>query len=207
MAPFVRQTAFSINEHMSSKVKPRRRAAAPAPIALGRQVRRLRRRLGTSLRGFAEKTGFSPSFISQLENGAVSPSLGSLEKIADALGVTLRDFFVPPREARTLVIRRDERQHVTSAWSQARIEALGVAGQRLAAMMVVLEPGGHSGKHPRPQPREQFAFVAEGQVVLTLGGETHQLRDGDSAVIPAGADRLWVNDSPKRCRIVVVSAL
>jgi transcriptional regulator with XRE-family HTH domain len=179
----------------------------PAPVALGAQVRRLRRKLGISLRGFAEKTGFSPSFISQLENGTVSPSLASLEKIADALGVALRDFFVPPRDDRALIIRRDERQHVTSAWSHARIEALGVAGQRLAAMMVVLEPDGHSGKHPRPQPREEFAFVAEGQVSLTLGEEQHLLRDGDSAVIPAGADRLWVNTSAKRCRILLVSAL
>jgi quercetin dioxygenase-like cupin family protein len=176
-------------------------------VELGAQVRRLRRKLGVSLRGFAETTGFSPSFISQLENGAVSPSLASLEKIADALGVALRYFFVPPHDDRALIIRSNERQHVTSAWSHARIEALGVAGQRLAAMMVVLEPDGHSGKHARPQPREQFAFVTEGDVTLTLGEEQHRLREGDSAIIPAGADRLWVNESAKRCRILLVSSL
>jgi transcriptional regulator with XRE-family HTH domain len=43
-----------------------------------------------SLRGLAEKTNFSPSFISQVENGQAPPSISSMERIALALGVLLR---------------------------------------------------------------------------------------------------------------------
>jgi len=51
-----------------------------------------------SLRSLASRTDFSPSFISQVENGVVSPSIASMEKIAGALGVTLGEFFAAAAE-------------------------------------------------------------------------------------------------------------
>ena len=60
---------------------------------VGKVIRRLRDRTGLSVRGLASKSGFSPSFISQVELGQASPSIASLEKIASALDVTLGEFF------------------------------------------------------------------------------------------------------------------
>lgn len=178
-----------------------------APVALGSRVRQLRAKTGLSVRAFAEATDFSASFISQLETGVVSPSLGSLEKIAEALGVTLRDLFVDAEEGRTLIVRRDERPHASSSWSRAHIEAVGIAGQKLAALLITLEPEGRSGKRPRAQPKEEFGFVMEGEVRLTLGEDEHKLRKGDSAVLPAGVPRLWVNAISREARVLIVSAL
>ncbi len=45
-----------------------------------------------SVRMLAKQAGFSPSFMSQVENGQVSPSISSMEKIAAAVGVTLGAF-------------------------------------------------------------------------------------------------------------------
>jgi quercetin dioxygenase-like cupin family protein len=145
--------------------------------------------------------------MSQVENGAVSPSLSSLEKIAQALETTVRDFFASPGDDQALVVRRAERRHMASGWSRARLEALGIAGQKLMAMMVTLEAGGQSAKRPVAQPREEFAFVTEGNALLTLGDESFKLAKGDSVVIPAGVERLWVNEGRKLCLILLVSAL
>lgn len=191
----------------------RRAAALPKeaptrpPVSLGTRVRRLRTAIGLSVRAFAAATGFSASFISQLETGVVSPSLGSLEKIAEALGVTLTDLFVDPQEPGALIVRGHERPHADSSWSRARIEALGVAGRKLAAMLITLEPEGRSGKRPHARPKEEFAFVLDGDVWLTLGEDQHRLRKGDSAVLPAGAPRLWVNPTRRKARVIIVSSL
>jgi len=69
-----------------------------------------------SLRSLATRTDFSPSFISQLENGQVSPSIHSMEKIANTLGVTLGAFFaaIGPGEG-GLVLRRTEREPIPSS--------------------------------------------------------------------------------------------
>ena len=182
-----------------------RRVAAGA-VDLGVQVRRLRTNLGLSVRELAEHTAFSPSFISQLENGTVSPSLGSLERIAEALGVGLRDLFDSPAERRNLVVRREERAHTTSTWSRARLEAVSVAGHKLAALFIVLERNGRSGKRARAQGREEFAFVTQGEIVLTLDDQRHLLRAEDAAVIPAGVRRLWTNESGRQASVLIVSA-
>lgn len=182
------------------------RRATSGAVELGARVRHLRTNLGLSVRELAEQTSFSPSFISQLENGAVSPSLGSLEKIGEALGVGLRDLFDAPAERRNLIVRREERAHTTSTWSRARLEAVSMAGQRMAAILIVLERDGRSGKRPRAQAREEFAFVTKGEIVLTLDDQRHVLRAEDAAVIPAGVRRLWTNESSKQASVLIVSA-
>ena len=65
----------------------------PQGVKIGGRVRQLRAEHGLSLRALAARTGFSPSFISQLEADLVAPSIPSLEKIARVLGVTLTQFF------------------------------------------------------------------------------------------------------------------
>jgi transcriptional regulator with XRE-family HTH domain len=140
----------------------------------GELVRRLRTQAGMSLRALAAQTGFSPSFMSQVENGQVSPSISSMEKIATALGVTLGDFFAAATEGEGgLIVRVADRQALSSGWSAAEIEALSVPGPRarLEALLITLRPGGRSGKHPYAHDREEFAFVAQGEVMLTLGGD------------------------------------
>jgi transcriptional regulator with XRE-family HTH domain len=184
-----------------------RRATGRTDALLGRRVRELRLKAGLSLRALAQATDFSPSFVSQLEHGTVSPSLGSLERLVEVLGVALRDLFV--REDRPLspIMPRASRPRVTSAWSKARIEVLAGAGERLAALIIVLKPDGRSGKRPRAQVKEEFAFVLAGEVILTLGDKEHELKKGDSATLPAGTPRLWVNATTREARVLLVSAL
>jgi transcriptional regulator with XRE-family HTH domain len=166
--------------------------------AVGNLVRRLRTQSGISVRALARQTGFSASFMSQVENGQVSPSIDSMERIAAALGVGLGEFFAAASDgAGGLVVRAASRQTLGSRWSNAEIEALIASGSmaRLEAILIALRPGGRSGKHPYPHPREEFAFVLQGGVILVLGPEEHRLRRGDSATILPGELRLWRNES------------
>ncbi|OFV89369.1 MAG: hypothetical protein A2V74_06150 [Acidobacteria bacterium RBG_16_70_10] len=176
--------------------------------AVGDRVRRLRTDRGLSLRGLAAATGFSPSFISQLEHGQVSPSIASMEKIALALEVTIGGFFAAAADADGgLVVKAGERARMSSSWSKAAVDALSPMGgrRRLDPVLITLEPGGRSGKHPYPHPREEFAYVLEGVVTLTLGPEEHRLRRGDSATILPGELRLWENRGRNVARVLLVS--
>jgi HTH-type transcriptional regulator/antitoxin HipB len=56
---------------------------------LGERVRQLRESEGLSQRELAERIGSTQPAIARLEAGGVTPSLGTLERIADALGTTL----------------------------------------------------------------------------------------------------------------------
>jgi len=175
--------------------------------AVGELVRRLREQRGLTLRSFGAATDFSPSFLSQLENGLVSPSISSMERIASALGVTLGEFFGSLGASESgVVVRGDSRVQFPSGWSQATVEALSPMqrGRLVEPMLVTLQPGGRSSKHPTAKPREEFAYVLEGEVELTLGPDTFELRAGDSVTILRGELRRWRNDSGSSARILVV---
>ncbi|HHY17214.1 MAG TPA: helix-turn-helix transcriptional regulator, partial [Firmicutes bacterium] len=50
-------------------------------MSIGDRVRRIRQTQGLSMRGLAQKVGVSPSLISQIERGQVSPSFSTLKSL------------------------------------------------------------------------------------------------------------------------------
>src|SRR5688500_12228379 len=60
---------------------------------LGHALRQRRASQHLSLRTLAQRTGYSPSFLSQVENGQSSPSLTSIARITEELHVPLWEFF------------------------------------------------------------------------------------------------------------------
>jgi transcriptional regulator with XRE-family HTH domain len=181
---------------------------ATSERTVGEAIRERRENQRMSVRTLASKAGFSPSFISQLENSQASPSINSLERIADCLGLTLGAFFnaLEPREA--AVTRASERRQLTSGWSKAKIESLGHGAAALAMepVLVTLAIGGSSGKAAAPPAHEEFVFVLDGEVTLTLAANDFVLRTGDAASIPTGQLRKFRNRGVCPARIIIVSA-
>lgn len=65
-------------------------------VRLAMEVRALREQRGLSQRELAERLGTTQSAVARLEAGHVSPSLPTLDKVADALGVELVVTLVDP---------------------------------------------------------------------------------------------------------------
>jgi transcriptional regulator with XRE-family HTH domain len=174
---------------------------------VGERIRQLRTGCGLSVRTLAATTGFSPSFISQVEHGQVSPSIASLERIAAALGVTLGGFFTPSAPGPAAVVRATERQEITSSWSRGTIEALGPTGGRrmLEPILITLLPAGRSGNRLHAALGEQFAFVCDGEVTLTLPESTYVLRSGDAVSIVTATPHQWENTTASPARVLIVS--
>lgn len=181
-----------------------------ADIKLGSTVRRLREAKGLSLRAIADQSGFSASFISQVENDQASPSIASLERIAGAFGLTLAGFF-QQLDGRDPAARVDEPEAgVTfrSEWSKAHITYLssGHPGTKILPLVVTLDPEGSSGSRPFPAPSEEFALVLEGPVVLTTHRGEQVLETGQAMTIQAGEPRRWHNASSGPVRFLIVAA-
>jgi transcriptional regulator with XRE-family HTH domain len=183
---------------------------AVEPRVIGEHIRRLRLEHGLSVRAFAAQTGFSASFISQLENGQVTPSLGSLQKIAETLKVTLGEFFAATagEAEEDLIVHAVERRRLDSTWTDAHLEALGsmTRSRRLEPVLAIFGPGGKSGKRVHSHSREEFAFVLKGRVTLTLGDEESELREGDAVTLPARAPHRWENRGKETVEVLMVSS-
>ena len=180
------------------------------PRIIGEHIRRLRSRRHVSVRAFAAQTGFSPRFISQLENGLVSPSLGSLQKIAETLGVTLGEFFAAAASGseEDLIVRLSDRRRMDSTWTDVHLEALGsmTRSQKLEPVLAIFGVGGRSGKQLHSHSREEFAFVLRGRVTLTLGGEENELKPGDAVTLPAHSPHRWENRGQETVEVLMVAS-
>jgi transcriptional regulator with XRE-family HTH domain len=172
---------------------------------LGSSLRYLREQHGMSLRALAERVDFSASFLSQIENGQCSPSISSMEKIANALGVTLGQFFLSANQQVVNIVRASDRAHMALDWSRAEIASLGSLSNASRASMLIIKPGGLTGKHATPSISDEFAIVFEGKVVLKLTESEQVLERGDSVTIVAGTGRQWRNESDALAEILVIS--
>ncbi len=61
---------------------------------IGKRVLALRRQLGISQTQLAEKAGLANSTLCDIEKGRMTPSIKSLKKLADALGVPVADLLL-----------------------------------------------------------------------------------------------------------------
>ncbi len=176
-------------------------------VTVGERIRQLRLGLVLSVRTLAATTGCSPSLITQAERRRVTPSVGSLERIAMALGVSLGTLFAEPEPPPSQPVRAHARCHVVSTWSPVSIEALrptdGVG--TLEPLLITMATGGGSGTFPTAPVGEKFAFVLQGEVTPTLGDEAHRLGPGDAITFAAAVPHQLENTSPAPEHVLAVS--
>ncbi|MEO0661264.1 MAG: helix-turn-helix domain-containing protein [Planctomycetota bacterium] len=177
--------------------------AAVPPDALGHRIKRLRESQGLSIREIAERAGLSKNSIVRLEQGRGSQPVTVLKVCAvlgvhvdrlvrgdsagEAAAVHTRDddrWFdgadmgsgpllgragpLPPRE-RSRAVARGARIPVNLL--QSRLEG----GRVLPSLLEV-----HAASPTRSHVGEEFVYVLEGTLVLSIGSVQHRLRAGES---------------------------
>ena len=77
----------------SKRTSRSRHRDRPDPLAarIGLRIRHLRTEAAFAFDAFVEETGLGRGYISELERGLVVPGVGTLARVAGALGVTLAD--------------------------------------------------------------------------------------------------------------------
>jgi len=167
--------------------------------AVGRAVRRVRTSLGWSMRDAAAKAGMSQPFLSDLENGRATPSITTLYRLSDTLGVAPQDL-LPPMAADAVVVRAGGGLTInpvddTPGGAVSRLVA-GGPGRIVEARRYSLSPGQPVGDWFE-HDGEDLLFVVEGVVWVELGGA----RDVREERLAAG-DTLWHESQvPHRWRV------
>jgi transcriptional regulator with XRE-family HTH domain len=70
---------------------------------IGQRIRQLRESRAMTQSQLQARSRVSRSYLSRIESGQMTPSLGTLEKISEALGVGLNRFFIPESNGETLL--------------------------------------------------------------------------------------------------------
>jgi transcriptional regulator with XRE-family HTH domain len=174
--------------------------------AVAARVRALRGARGWSLDELAGRSGVSKGMLVQVEAARTNPSVGTLCRIADAIGVTIGSLLEPAHE-RTVHITEPNAAPVL--WHGAR----GGRGRLLGGLNEPsfvelweweLAPGDrhHSTDHP-PGTRE-LLHVLDGRAVVTVDGDDHTVRSGQTIEFAADRAHGYRNDGTAAARLVMV---
>jgi len=159
----------------------------PTEVQVGERIKKIREKKKLSLQQVAEKSGYSPAVISQVENHMVSPSLGTLIKLSGALGVPMGAFFEDQLEASYAVVRKQDRRNVSRVASKEGVNygykyqslAYNKAPRHMEPFLVTLEEATIKNHALSSHDGEEFINVVEGSVKVTLGKEVETLQQGD----------------------------
>ena len=157
-------------------------------IRVGERIKSLREIRGLSLKEVADRTGFSTALLSQMENHLVSPSLGTIIKLAKTFGIQVGDFFGETRREPFTIVRKDERKRVSRFASKDGVaygysyESLGFdkKDRHMEPFIITLEPATLKSSKTSTHDGEEFIFVLEGAMEVILGDHRDILYPGDS---------------------------
>jgi transcriptional regulator with XRE-family HTH domain len=179
---------------------------AEAPADPGGAVRALREQRGLTIASLARQVGISAAAISQIESGAVQPSVMTLRKLAAALAVPVFRFFLPPGTAAASVVRRSERKTLGLARTGAHYELLTPSLQgQLEVMEISMDPGQSSAPEPISHPGEECLVITSGHGELELGDDVIDMQTGDAATFPGSIPHRLRNTG--RGRLTAISAI
>ncbi len=172
---------------------------------VGARVRSLRRERGLTIEQLAVATGLTKGFISQLERDRTAPSLSSIARICDALGVRLSHIF--ESEPAPALVRRQERPRVETRSATESHLLSSRDEERFQAIESEIAPGAGAGDVLSSLPGEvEFVYVLEGSLELQVADETHVLEAGDTLTYPLTKPHTWRNASKtKPLRVLWVS--
>jgi len=155
---------------------------------IGKNQKILRQALGLSQKSLAAASGLSPTLISRIESGLVMPSISTLQGIADSLKTDISHFF-KKEEAREYVITRKggrktsyaKRGPKGKATYGLELLAEGMENPFMEPCIVTELAGDDDEFQLAKHDGQEFVYVLEGKLELTLGEKKFVLNEGDAA--------------------------
>lgn len=180
-------TSLSQNPHALRETREKN-----LEVAIGRQVRELRRRQRLTGSDLAGQAGLSVGMLSKIENGVISPSLTTLQTLANALRVPLVQLFSGYEEPRGAMHVKsgaavEVEREGTRAGHQYRL--LGHIGSNDTGVVVepyLIELNHQSDRFPTFQHEGmELLYMLSGQLGYRHGDRIYHLEPGDSLLFDA----------------------
>ena len=139
----------------------------------------LRVQSGMTLEQLASDSGLTRSYLSKLERGLSSPSIGSAIKIAKALGTTLDRFYGQPDDHDPVTIVRAKNGKPGDVDTHLSLVA-GLAPERtMRAFIVRPTKTAKRGRIMSHHEGEEILFILTGRIELVIGMRNETLNPGD----------------------------
>lgn len=173
--------------------------------SVGQRLREIRVVRGLSMRALAELSGLNINTLSLIENEHTSPSVSTLQQLAQSLQVSITEFFQTNHGSKKLVHQKQgDRPSVAFEHSTMEDLACGMPRFGPEPIIVTLEPKADSGKKPIVHTGREFVYCLDGHITYTVDNENYLLESGDSLIFEAYLPHQWKNIDPTPSRALLV---
>jgi transcriptional regulator with XRE-family HTH domain len=168
--------------------------------AIGARVRSQRQMYDWTLDELAQRSGVSRRMLVNVEQGTTNPSIATLLRLSDSLGIGL-PALVDAGTGQAMRVRRST--EMTPMWtSPSGGRALMVAGTQAPDVVELwdwtLGPGDIHTSEPHVRGTRELIAVLQGSLRLRVGDREELLKAGDSATFDADTDHAYLNPSKQR---------
>jgi transcriptional regulator with XRE-family HTH domain len=173
--------------------------------SMATNLRRLRADRGLTLDGLAERAEVSKNTVIQVEQGRANPSIATLCRLADALGVGVASLIAAPASPRVTVRRAADTPALwTSDAGSRALFCLGTDPPQIVELWDwTIAPGDGFDGEAHPVGTVEMLLVLAGAVSVRVGSGEHRLEVGDSVLFDAEVPHRYANAGEDECRFVL----
>jgi transcriptional regulator with XRE-family HTH domain len=178
---------------------------------LGERIRDLRVSRSLGLVELGKLTGLSASFLSQLENGRVIPTLRNLARIALVFQKDLTFFFAPRSPIVFRTLRKEDRIPITRNLKQSSrfvSESLSslFPNRHIVPCLAEFHPNGAECEFtPKVFFGKEFLYLIEGSLEILFTNQRHLLEASDICWIDARTPRQYLCLGDRTAKAMIVT--
>ncbi len=179
--------------------------AAALAAVIGARVKTERQTRGWTLDQLAQTASVSRRMVVNVEQGEVNPSVGTLLRLSEALGVGLPALVEPPEPQTLKVTRRGEGAALWtgSAGGQGILVAGTAAPDVVELWDWTLAAGeSHTSEAHTPGTRE-LVHVLQGAIIIETAGQSVTLHTGDAVAFAGDTDHSYTNNGKRTARFAL----
>lgn len=166
----------------------------------------IRRERGLSLAKVAEGTNISQSFLSLVETGQTDITIGRLIRLVAFYDLHVSDLLPPSTTSDPIVVRKDERQHISSPAEGIDVYLLtsDTSSRTMMPIFAIFEPGGGLVEYAE-HDGEEFVHVLKGSIRAEIEGhEPIILRKDDNVHFRADRRHSYMNPGKSTAILLAV---
>lgn len=168
------------------------------------RLQQVRKIYGLSQRELAKRAGVTNSSVSMIEQGRVSPSLSSLEKLLKGIPMNLKDFFSIDLDDTTLCFFRGYQMF---SYSEQQVDYYRLAedkdDNRSQLSYEVYSPGSDTGEAMLVDRGRSSGFVVKGKLDVIINSQSEVLEAGDGFIVEIGHPYRFRNTSDDKAILVI----
>jgi transcriptional regulator with XRE-family HTH domain len=173
--------------------------------SVARNVRAARTAAGLSLDALAARAEVSKGALVALEAGRANPNLVTLVRLADALGRSVSSLLDDDHDDLTILVDNDQ---VAPLWigpsgGSARLLLTNPRPAPVEVWRWRLYPGERYDSHAHPSGVTETITVLQGQMSLTVGEVTHELKAGTTIRFASDSPHAYQCAGRGRCELIM----